>query len=84
VQRGDAEVKGKTLEASDEGDDTYGVAIKPYGEETNRPSGSTSSRSSPVFSYRHTYTRTMPGSTYSRARCTPRVGDEVVKATPGC
>jgi DNA-binding transcriptional ArsR family regulator len=48
VQRGDAEVKGKTLEASDEGDDTYGVAIKPYGEETNRPSGSTSSRSSPV------------------------------------
>jgi hypothetical protein len=63
--------KGKTLVARDEGDDADGVVIKLYGEETNGAISIIEQPFEPGFSYRHTCTRTMSGSTCSRGRCTP-------------
>ena len=74
-------IKGKTLIATDEGDDAHGVVIKLYGEETNGAISIIEHRSSRDFSYRHMYTRMTSGSTCSRGMHA-RVGDEVVRRHP--
>ena len=76
-------IKGKTLIASDEGDDASGVIIKLYGRRRTGSSRSSSSRSSRVFSYRHTCMRTMSGSTCSRGRCTLESARRSSRRHPG-
>jgi Cupin domain len=77
-------IKGKTLIARDEGDDVYGVLIKLYGEETN---GAISIIEQPFepglllpphVHHNDVWLLVLDGEMHAR------VGDEVVKATPGC
>jgi hypothetical protein len=79
-------IKGNTLVARDEGDDANGVVIKLYGEETNGAVSIIEQPFAPGFSYRHTCTRTMSGSTCSRERCTPVWATRSSRQTPvaGC
>ena len=76
-------IKGKTLIAGDEGDDAHGVIIKLYGEETN---GVISIIEQPFESgfllpprvhQNDVWLYVLDGEMHAR------VGDEVVKATPG-
>ena len=77
-------IKGKTLVARDEGDDANGVLIKLYGEETN---GAISIIEQPFepglllpphVHENDVWLYVLEGEMHAR------VGDEVVKATPGC
>jgi quercetin dioxygenase-like cupin family protein len=77
-------IKGKTLVARDEDDDAYGVLIKLYGEETN---GAISIIEQPFepglllpphVHENDVWLYVLAGAMHAR------VGDEVVKATPGC
>jgi quercetin dioxygenase-like cupin family protein len=77
-------IKGKTLVARDEGDDANGVLIKLYGEETN---GAVSIIEQPfepgLLLPPHVHENDdwlyiLEGAMHAR------VGEEVVKATPGC
>ena len=77
-------IKGKTLIARDEGDDANGVLIKLYGEETN---GAISIIEQPFepglllpphVHENDVWLYILEGEMHAR------VGDEVVKATPGC
>ena len=77
-------IKGKTLIASDEGDDASGVIIKLYGEETN---GVISIIEQPFepglllpphLHQNDVWLNVLEGEMHAR------VGDEVVRATPGC
>src|SRR4030095_4763137 len=76
-------IKGKTLVARDEGDDASGVIIKLYGEETH---GGVSILQQPVqpglplpphVHENDVWLYILEGEMHAR------VGDEVVKATPG-
>ena len=76
-------IKGKTLVARDEGDDAHGVLIKVYGEETN---GAISIIEQPFepglllpphVHENDVWLYVLEGKMHAR------VGDEVVKATPG-
>jgi quercetin dioxygenase-like cupin family protein len=77
-------VKGKTLIADDEGDDAHGVIIKLYGEETNGAIGIIEQRFDPgLLLPPHVHENdvwlyVLEGEMHAR------VGDEVVRATPGC
>ena len=77
-------IKGKTLIASDEGDVVNGVVIKLYGEETN---GAISIIEQPFapglllpphVHENDVWLHVLEGEMHAR------VGEEVVKATPGC
>ena len=77
-------IKGKTLIARDEGDDVHGVVIKLYGEETN---GAISIIEQPFepglllpphVHQNDVWLNVLEGEMHAR------VGDEVVRATPGC
>jgi quercetin dioxygenase-like cupin family protein len=76
--------RGKTLVASDEGDDANGVLIKLYGEETN---GAISIIEQPfepgLLLPPHLHQNDVWLSILEGAM-PARVGDEVVTATPGC
>jgi quercetin dioxygenase-like cupin family protein len=77
-------IKGKTLIARDEGDDADGVVIKLYGEETNGAVGIIEQAFEPGFLLpphvheNDVWLYVLEGEMHAR------VGDEVVKATPGC
>jgi quercetin dioxygenase-like cupin family protein len=77
-------IKGKTLIARDEGDDADSVVIKLYGEETNGAVGIIEQVFEPgLLLPPHVHENdvwlyVLEGEMYAR------VGDEVVKATPGC
>jgi quercetin dioxygenase-like cupin family protein len=77
-------VKGKTLVAEDEGDDADGVVVKLYGEETNRAIGIIEQRFDPgLLLPPHVHENdvwlyVLEGEMHAR------VGDEVVRARPGC
>jgi len=77
-------IKGKTLIATDEGDVVHGVVIKLYGEETN---GAISIIEQPFepglllpphVHENDVWLHVLEGEMHAR------VGEEVVKATPGC
>jgi quercetin dioxygenase-like cupin family protein len=77
-------IKGKTLIARDEGDDADGVVIKLYGEETSGAVGIIEQVFEPgLLLPPHVHENdvwlyVLEGEMHAR------VGDEVVKATPGC
>jgi quercetin dioxygenase-like cupin family protein len=77
-------IKGKTLVASDEGDDANGVLIKLYGEETNGAISIIEQPFAPGFLLpphvheNDVWLYVLEGAMHAR------VGDEVVTATPGC
>ena len=76
-------IKGKTLVARDEGDDASGVIIKLYGEETNGVISIIEQPFEPGFllpphvHQNDVWLYVLEGEMHAR------VGDEVVKATPG-
>jgi quercetin dioxygenase-like cupin family protein len=77
-------IKGKTLVARDEGDNANGVVIKLYGEETNGAISIIEQPFEPGFLLpphvheNDVWLYVLEGEMHAR------VGDEVVKATPGC
>src|SRR5262249_30489454 len=77
-------VKGKLLVEADEGDDAYGVVVKLYGEETNGAVSIIEQPFEPGFMLpphvheNDVWLHVLEGEMHAR------VGDEVVKATPGC
>ena len=76
--------KGKTLVASDEGDDAHGAVIKLYGEETNGAIGIIEQQFEPGLllpphvHQNDVWLYVLEGEMHAR------VGDEVVRATPAC
>lgn len=77
-------IKGKTLVATDEGDDAYGVTIKVYGEETNGAVGIIEQWFEPGFLLRPHVHENDVWLFILEGEMHVRVSDEVVKATPGC
>jgi quercetin dioxygenase-like cupin family protein len=77
-------IKGNTLVARDEGDDANGVLIKLYGEETNGAISIIEQPFEPGFLLpphvhnNDVWLYVLEGEMHAR------VGDEVVRATPGC
>jgi quercetin dioxygenase-like cupin family protein len=77
-------VKGKTLIEKDEGDDTYGVTIKLYGEETNGAVGIIEQTFEPGFLLPPHWHQNDVWLYILEGEIHVRVSDDVVKATPGC
>jgi quercetin dioxygenase-like cupin family protein len=79
-----ARIKGKTLVAGDEGDDAHGVIIKVYGEETGGAMAvieqpfQTGFLLPPHVHQNDVWLSMLEGEMHVR------VGDEVVRTTPGC
>jgi quercetin dioxygenase-like cupin family protein len=76
--------KGKTLIASDEGDDAHGVIIKLYGEETNGAVSIIEQPFEPGFLLPPHVHRNDVWLYILEGAMGVRVADEVVEATPGC
>jgi quercetin dioxygenase-like cupin family protein len=76
--------KGKTLIASDEGDDAHGVIIKLYGEETNGAVSIIEQPFEPGFLLPPHVHRNDVWLYILEGEMGVRVADEVVEATPGC
>jgi quercetin dioxygenase-like cupin family protein len=77
-------VKGKSLVADDEGDEAHGVIIKLYGQETNGAIGIIEQQFGPGLLLpphvhdNDVWLHVLEGEMHAL------VGDEVVRATPGC
>jgi quercetin dioxygenase-like cupin family protein len=77
-------VKGKTLIASDEGDDVDGVVIKLYGEETDGAVSIIEQRFEPGLALPPHVHENDVWLYMLEGQMHVRVDDEVVEATPGC